>query len=170
MGAKMSLLQRNEFLFNTSIESGLRTLYVLEAIKPRSCDLQRLVIYDYLLIHSHDAVAGPESLHPPTQLRSGELLVRRKMIENGLRLLLRKGLVTLAYTKAGILYTTTKVAGLFLTHMASSYATRCTEISTWIAERFQSLSDDELNTLVNENLGRWGAEFTHEPMLLEEVE
>lgn len=166
----MSALHRNDSLFNTSIESGLRTLFVLEAVKPHPCDLQRLVIYDYLLIHSHDAAAGPESLHPPTPLRSGELLVRRKLVEDGLHLLLRKGLVNISYTKAGLLYTTTKIAEAFLPHLNSPYAKRCAEISKWIAKQFQSLSDDALNSLVNENIGRWGAEFTHEPMLLEEVE
>jgi hypothetical protein len=40
--------------FNGPIETGLRSLFVLDAISPRSRDLQRLVYYDYLLLHSRD--------------------------------------------------------------------------------------------------------------------
>ena len=157
-------------LFNTPIESGLRSLFVLEAVSPGECDLQRLVIYDYLLVHSDDVTGGPEALHPATPLRSGELLVRRTLVEQGPHLLIRKGLVTKSYTKAGIYYTATKVARPFLEYFKSAYAARCVQISKWIAGRFQPMSDDELRQFIHENLGRWGAEFTRDSVLWEEVE
>lgn len=160
----------SEHLFNTPIESGLRSLFVLEAVKPATCDLQRLVIYDYLLVHSEDVPKGPPSLHPATPLRSGELLVRRNLVEHGLRLLIRKGLVTKTFTKEGIHYAASELAKPFLDYFQTSYAVRCQEISKWIADRFQGLSDDKLREFIHENLGRWGAEFTRESVLWEEIE
>ena len=160
----------SKHLFNTPIESGLRSLFVLDAVSPKECDLQRLVIYDYLLVHSDDVPTGPAALHPATPLRSGELLVRRTLVEQGLRLLTRKGLVTRNYTKAGIYFAATKFAKPFLVYFKSSYALRCGEISKWIAGRFQPLGDDELREFIHENLGRWGAEFTRESVLWEEME
>lgn len=159
-----------EHLFNTPIESGMRALFVLEAVSPRVCDLQRLVIYDYLLVHSDDVIGGPEALHPATPLRSGELLVRRTLVEHGLKLLVQKGLVSKTFTKAGICFAATKHAKPFLTYFKSTYATRCGDISKWIAERFQPMSDDELREFIHENLGRWGAEFMRESVLWEEME
>jgi hypothetical protein len=160
----------SEHLFNTPIESGLRALFVLEAVSPKECDLQRLVIYDYLLVHSEDVTGGPESLHPATPLRSGELLVRRTLVEHGLKLLIQKGLVTKNYTKSGIYFSANKHAGKFLEYLTSEYAKRCGVISKWIAGRFQPMSDDELRQFIHENLGRWGAEFTRESVLWEEME
>ena len=160
----------SEHLFNIPIESGLRSLFVLEAVSPKECDLQRLVIYDYLLVHSEDVPTGPPALHPATPLRSGELLVRRTLVEQGLRLLIRKGLVTKSYTKAGIYFTATAFAKPFLEYFKSAYAVRCGEVSKWIAGRFQPMTDDELREFIHENLGRWGTEFTRESVLWEEME
>ena len=160
----------SEQLFNTPIESGLRSLFVLAAVSPRECDLQRLVIYDYLLVHSDDVTDGPKALHPATPLRSGELLVRRTLVEHGLQLLIRKGLVTKNYTKAGIYFSATPHAGKFLQYLTSEYAKRCADISKWIAGRFQPMSDDQLREFIHENLGRWGTEFTRESVLWEEME
>lgn len=166
----MNSTVERQHLFNTPIESGLRSLFVLAAVDPSECDLQRLVIYDYLLVHSDDVLSGPTSLHPATPLRSGELLVRRTLVEHGLHLLIRKRLVTKNYTSAGIYFAATKFAKPFLDYFKSSYAVRCMEISKWIAGQFQPMSDDDLREFVHENLGRWGAEFTHDSVLWEEME
>lgn len=159
----------SEDLFNTPIESGLRALFLLEAICPGECDLQRLVIYDYLLVHSDDVPSGPPALHPATPLRSGELLVRRTLVEHGLRLLIRKGLVAKKYNQRGIYFQAGKCAKPFVGYFESKYALRCSEISKWIVDRFQPMNDDELRAFMHENLGQWGAEFTRESVLWEEI-
>ena len=165
----MKKLPATDQLFNTPIESGLRSLFVLDAVEPSACDLQRLVIYDYLLVHSKD-VDGPRSLHPATPLRSGELLVRRNLVGHGLQMMIRKGLVQKEFTAEGILFTATNYAKPILKYFRSKYAERCREISVWISDHFQSLSDDELREFVRGNLGRWGTEFTRDSWLWEEVE
>ena len=76
-----SNLLRMDRLFNTPIESGLRMLILLADAAPTGCDLQRLAIYDYLLVHSDDVTGGPPSLHPPSPFRSGELLVRGELLQ-----------------------------------------------------------------------------------------
>jgi hypothetical protein len=166
----MNQIAVSERLFNTPIESGLRSLFILAAVRPSECDLQRLVIYDYLLVHSNDVPSGPPALHPATPLRSGELMVRRTLVEHGLHLLVRKRLVTKNYTTAGIYFAATKFAEPFLNYFNSGYAVRCSEISKWIVEQFQPMSDDKLREYIHENLGRWGAEFAHESVMWEEME
>lgn len=143
-----------ESLFNTPVESGLRSLFVLTAVYPQQCDLQRLVVYDYFLVHSADVAGGPFSLHPAAPLRTGELLVRRNLIESGLRLLIHKGLVGKEYVPTGIYYAATNLGRPFLSYFQTRYANRCREISEWIAVQFQSLTDEELKDFINENLGR----------------
>ena len=97
-------------LFNSPMESGLRSLTLLVAGFPVHCDLERLVIYDYLLVHSGDVDGGPKSIHPATPHRSGEILVRRPIVESGLKKMIAKGLVEAKYSKSGITYAATEVS------------------------------------------------------------
>src|SRR5580700_9480010 len=103
--------------FNSPLECGLRTLVLLAAAKPAACDLQRLVFYDYLLVHSGDVPGGPDSIHPPTPLRSGEALVRRHWIERGLLLMISRELVIRAFSPQGIVYQASPLTLTFLGYM-----------------------------------------------------
>ena len=66
--------------FNGPVEIGLRALCVLTTAFPAAYALQRLVVFDYFLVHSDDIEGGPEGLHPRTPHRGGEILVRRVVI------------------------------------------------------------------------------------------
>src|SRR5450432_1965251 len=90
-------------IFNSALEVGIRALTVLLESFPSSLDLQRLVYFDYLVVHSGDA-GGPKSLHPNTPLRNGELLVRRGLIERGILLMVSRGLVERRAGANGISY------------------------------------------------------------------
>lgn len=70
--------------FNSPVESGLRACVLLYSLFPIASSLQRLVVLDYMLIHSDDVPDGPPGLHPKTPYRSGELLVRRDTLHRGI--------------------------------------------------------------------------------------
>ena len=84
--------------FNGPVEIGLRALCVLTTAFPAAYALQRLVVFDYLLVHSDDIEGGPEGLHPRTPHRGGEILVRRGVIQDGLTLYESRGLIERVYT------------------------------------------------------------------------
>lgn len=163
-------METRENLFNTPLESGIRSLIVLQAVSPRSCDVQRMVIYDYLLVHSGDVENGPISLHPPSPLRTGELLVRRALVEQGLELLFHKGLAEKQYLpSAGIVYRASRLAVPFLEYFESTYAQRARRIATWLAGEFGNVDDKTLREFTDRNLGKWGAEFVGDPLLEERL-
>jgi hypothetical protein len=58
----------------------MRALILLAESYPEQLDLQRILEFDYLMVYTGD-VDGPPSIHPDLPLRSGELLVRRQLIE-----------------------------------------------------------------------------------------
>ena len=93
--------------YNTPIESGLRMLYLLVEAYPQLLNLQRLVYYDYLLVHSGDIPNGPQSLHPATPFRGAEWIVRRKKLSDGLDLMFSKDLISKTFNSTGILYCAT---------------------------------------------------------------
>lgn len=144
--------------FNSPLETGLRSLAILEAAFPSRHDLQRLVELDYLVVHSAD-VGGPESLHVPLPLRAGELLVRRQLIEKGLLLMMSKGLIERHTVAAGIEYSASDTASPYLANLSASYTLRLRERAQWLVGNFEGFSTEELRDLVRRFFARWSSEF-----------
>jgi len=150
--------QRRMSPFNSALEAGIRTLAILVASFPRTHDLDRLVQYDYLTVHSADA-DGPPSLHPPLPLRSGELLVRRGLIESGLRLMMSRSLIRRELHPQGLLYGAEDAAGAFLDNMQADYIVQLRDRAEWVASTFDELNAPELDAVVKRLFEAWTTEF-----------
>jgi hypothetical protein len=155
--------------FNGPVEIGLRALCVLTAAYPAAYSVQHLVVFDYLLVHSDDMPGGPEGLHPQTPFRGGELLVRRGVLQAGLALFESRGLIERAYRDGGIYFSATDAAAGFLDSLSTAYVTGLRQRADWLVEGYGPLEEDELNAMVRERIGTWGAEFTMESVLEEEA-
>ena len=151
-----------DILFNSQLETGVRTLILLNAVYPMTYDLTKLTWLDHLVVHTGD-IDGPESLHPNVPQRSGEILVRRRLIENGLILMRRLNLISAIPTENGISYQTTDEAYRIVGLMRASYAVALKNRAKWIAENICVLSEDALHNLITEKLGRWQIEFQEKP-------
>ncbi len=151
--------------FNSAVEIGLRSLCILTADYLSEYSLQRLVVFDYLLVHSDDVPDGPIGLHPQTPYRGGEILVRRGVLQDGLRLYQSRGLVECIYRSSGIFYSATDRSASFLDALSSEYVVGLRERATWVADRFGLLPDIELDEMVRDYIGKWGAEFAMQSVL-----
>lgn len=151
--------------FNGPIEIGLRALTLLSEDFPRAYSLQRLVVSDYLLVHSDDLPDGPPGLHPKTPHRGGELLVRRAVLEQGLMLYQSRGLLERHFTETGVMFAATEGAAAFLDALSSDYATQLRERAAWLVSLFGEMSDSDLLKIANSQVGEWGAEFAMESVL-----
>jgi hypothetical protein len=151
--------------FNTPLEIGLRDLFILGAIAPKQYDLQRIIYYDYLLIHSGDVNNGPESLHPPIPYRSGEWIVHRELVSDGLDLMFAKELLNKHFDKRGILYSASELTRPFLKHLNCDYAIAIRERAIWVSNAFENYSNSKLSDFMIANVGRWGTEFKREAIL-----
>ena len=154
--------------FNSPVEAGLRALFVLVAAHPSAYDLQRLLVFDYFVVHSADLHGGPVSLHPATPHRSGEILVRRRLVEQGLLLYMSRGLVERRMEPDGFRFLATEEAAPFLDCLTAPYCDHLRLRAQWVVASFGSLDAQELGALVSQNLGRWGAEFEVNTALAEE--
>lgn len=151
-----------QYVFNTPLECGLRCAAILLAVYPSRCDLQRLVQYEYLLVHSGDIPQGPSSLHPPTPHRAGELLVRRGLIERGVLFMMSRQVVCRDLSDRGILYVAGEMALPLLDSLRSDYTRNLRERAGWVADRFGSMDDESLDRFMRENWSNWGSEFSRE--------
>lgn len=157
-------------LFNSPLEIGLRSAAILAEAYPEQLDIQQLVILDYFVVHSDDLPAGPPGLHPQTPHRGGELLVRREVIQDGLKLYASRNLVEQHYSPAGRRYSATESTAALLDSLHASYAGRLRERAQWAWNEFGRASLADLQRIVAEHLGEWGAEFEYESVLWEEPE
>ncbi|MEC4589681.1 ABC-three component system middle component 2 [Nitrospirillum amazonense] len=154
----MAEAMREAMPFNSALETGVRTLAILVEAYPSKYDIQRLLYFDYLVVHSRDA-NGPESLHPNIPLRNGELLVRRGVIERGLLLFISRGLVERQISTNGINYGASDEAGPFLDCLQTHYSQMLRQRAEWAISEFGMLDNDELRIYFDEHFERWTREF-----------
>ena len=100
-------------VFNSPLEIALRLLFIVNRTS-KSLDLQRLIYYNYLIVHSSDIPESPGSIHADLPRRSCEMLVNRTIVKKGLTLLVSKDLIAVKYSNEGILYGKNNNTDLFI--------------------------------------------------------
>jgi hypothetical protein len=141
------------------MECGFRLLFVLSASRPSSYDVQRLISYDYLLVHSGDASDEFDSLHPAVPNRGNEWVVKRDVVQAGLQLMFSRELVDKRLSDKGILFAGTELTTAFVELLQTPYAEALRERSAWLAEEFGNFSNFDLQQFMTDRVGVWGAEF-----------
>lgn len=147
--------------FNSALETGIRALVVLEAFYPRRCDLLQMTWLDHLVVHTGDLEGRdvPESLHPDLPNRAGELLVRRRLVEKGLRLMQQVHLVEIFETEDGITFGASEDAPSYLDLLQAPYSLALKDRARWMADRFADMEAAEMRVLIESRIGRWTADF-----------
>ena len=144
--------------FNSPIETGMRALILLAESYPEKLDLQRILEFDYIMVHTGD-VDGPPSIHPALPLRSGELLVRRQLIERGLMLLISRGLISRHATPNGFMYRAEDDAGPFIDALSAEYLDDLKDRAVWVIDRFGEMSDHDIRIMLSTIYDQWSREF-----------
>ena len=151
-------MKKQKSPFNSPLEIGVRCIVLLNSCYPRSLDVNQLVDFDYLLIHSGDA-GGPKSLHPPIPLRTGEIIIKRKLIQDALLLMINKQLIKRQVTDKGIEYVLTDSARPFLNAVESNYIYILMERAMWVIKEFGNKSEVELRAVFNKFFDQWTTNF-----------
>lgn len=155
----MTEASHTEQVFNSAFETGLRALCALSAGHPHEYDIQQLLAFDHIIVHSGDMPGGPPSLHPQVQQRNGELLVRRPLIQTGLALMETKGLVNTRASRSQILYAATELAPVFLDSLENAYLLDLIERANWAVSALSELGPRSFFNVFNAAFDRWSAEF-----------
>lgn len=134
-------------------------LFVLSACRPGRYDVQRLISYDYLLVHSGDVSEAHESLHPAVPNRGNEWVVKRNVVQSGLHLMFARELVEKRLTGQGISFAGTELTSAFVNLLRTPYAQALRERSEWLTGTFDGFSDVQLQQFMTDRVGLWGAEF-----------
>lgn len=120
---------------NGSLEVGLRQLTLLNSAFPRALDLATLSALDHAVLHSAD-LGGPASLHPGVPHYSAEQVVKRELIEHGLQVMIRAGLINVRVSADGILYAASERAISFLKLLEARYVRDLKERADWVVSQY----------------------------------
>ncbi|MDN3659175.1 hypothetical protein QWZ08_26255 [Ferruginibacter paludis] len=148
--------------FNNNIETGLRMLTVLSSAYPQKYDLDHLVYFDYMVVHSADINSNIQSLHPAVPNRSGEIFIRRNLIQNGLEIFLQKGLINKYYNDNGIQYSASESSIPFLDALSESYTSSLIHLANWVVKEYGNYELKDLRELMRLNLEKNRSEFNLE--------
>jgi hypothetical protein len=148
--------------FNNGVDTGLRMLTLLNAAYPLKYDLDHLVYFDYMIVHSGDIDPETTSLHPAVPNRTGEIFIRRNLIQQGLEVFIHKGLVNRYYNTSGIQYGATEIATPFLDSLSEAYSYALMERANWVAKNFAQYDSKTLREVIAKNLSKVRNEFNLE--------
>lgn len=143
---------------NSSLEVGLRVLFVLAESFPRRLDLNQLVLLDHSLLHSAD-LDGPASLHPPVPIRASELGMKREAIEAGLEVMIRANLVYAGVGPGGVEFWAGESAHGFARLLETPYAEELRSRAAWVLEHYGVLDEEVIRTALSAVSQHWSEEF-----------
>lgn len=146
-------------LFNTPLESGIRILIVLDAFYPNAFDLSTLSLLDYFIVHAADAGDHP-SVHPSTDNRSGEYFIRRHLVEDGAKLMVRSFLADEICDQSGISFRSTETATAIIDLMSSEYNLRLKDAADWLVSQAETLGLEKFLNQLRAKTSLW----THETL------
>jgi hypothetical protein len=150
--------ERPVALFNSALETGVRAVVILDAIHPRAFDIAHLAWCDHLVVHTED-IGGPPSLHPDIPQRTGELLVRRRLVEDGVNLMRRLHMIDVDVGENGIRFIASEEASSFVEALRTDYAVTLKDRAGWLADYLLEKSDADLAQIISDRIGRWTVEF-----------
>lgn len=145
-------------LYNSLLETGIRAVIVLEHLRPVGVDLQEMVLFDHVVVHTGDH-GGPPSLHAAVPERKGELLVRRRLVEQSLRLMRQCHLVAEAHDANGISYRASDEAAAYVELLETPYSERLKRCSAWIREEVELHTKDGFRERLRARIGDWAEAF-----------
>lgn len=131
-------MMNSKDLYNSPVEIGARIVSLLAGLA-RKLDLDELIFFDYVSIYSNDFQGGP-SLHPVLLNRLAELVRRREIFPDAIRLFISKGLVTSLVDENGVRYSITSEGGAFAARLTTEYHADFKRRVSWIEANIDYLA------------------------------
>ena len=116
---------------NSSLESAVRLLIILDAEYPTERNLDELIALDHVAAHTED-FQGPPSLHPALPLRSGDMGAAREAIRGGIEVLVHRGMAEIKLSADGIRFVASDGLHPVVAVLQSPYLLALKERAEWV--------------------------------------
>ncbi|WP_369032365.1 ABC-three component system middle component 2 [Streptomyces adonidis] len=125
---------------NSPLEVGMRALVLLAETFPEPLDVSALVLLDHAMLHSGELL-GPPSLHPDVPAQPGELGMKRRLMEQGLLVLMRAGLADMTTSPDGFVYQATAQGAGLVDIFEAPYVGQLCRRAEWAVEHYAPGTD-----------------------------
>ncbi|MDU5107635.1 ABC-three component system middle component 2 [Clostridium sp.] len=141
-------------IYNTPVEIGVRLLMIIVKNKIE-IDFDKLLILDYLSLHSNLINDNFKSLHPDNPFHGLEVYSKMNISKSAIDLLVSKGLIDVKFTSNGIVYSSNSISEYFLSFFECDYYKELEESIEKIIGNFNSYNSNELQEYVFKNIDKW---------------
>lgn len=154
----MEKIKSKKKVYNSTFEIAIRILVILANLPLKRSSIYKLMVLDHISLNTYD-VGGPASLHAPIPNRGVQIYSRKEILNESIKLLMSKDLISLVPSKNGLLYEITNNGINYLSYFESKYFNQLKNKVEWTTEKFGNFTDEDLKMYVNQNLSKWGEEF-----------
>lgn len=131
-------MMNSKGLYNSPVEIGARIILMLAGLA-RELNLDELIFLDYASIYSSD-FQGEASLHPVLLNRLAELVRRREIFPDAIKLFTAKGLMTSEIGEQGIRYSATESGRAFAAKLTTEYHADFRQRVSWVEANIDHLT------------------------------
>ncbi|CAL2087962.1 ABC-three component system middle component 2 [Tenacibaculum sp. 190524A02b] len=154
----MEKIKSKNKVYNNTFEIAIRVLVILANLPLKRSSIYKLMVLDHISLNTYD-VGGPASLHAPIPNRGVQIYSRKEILNESIKLLISKDLISLVPSINGLLYEIANNGINYLSYFESKYFNQLKDKVEWTTKKFGNFTDEDLKTYVNQNLSKWGEEF-----------
>jgi len=129
-------------LYNGHVETGMRSLVILDACSPTAFTLDELRLLEHFVVFGEDIGAPAGNLHVPLPNRSNAHSFRGPMVQKGLDLIVAVGRVIRRDEGAAASYSVAEDAVPLLDYVQADYLVRMHRVAEWMRERIETDGKD----------------------------
>lgn len=138
-------------IFNTSFETSLRVLIILESEKNIIFSTDKLAAIDFISTYGSEFNLSKQNLHGQNTFKFAEFSYRRELIHEAIKELVLKGLISVELTNNGFFYYINNTGINFVTKLNSTYASQYRNILNKCVDFIKNKNEQELLNILASN-------------------
>ena len=139
---------RNSLVLNSEFEESLRILLILYNQRDIEINCTKIIALDILTIYGENYCVSENNLNGNNPYSYLEYLNRQLDGEKEIKKLILLGLVKINYSSKGYTYSITQKGIRYVDSLESQYVQEYLEINTNVIEKYNNLSDHELEKII----------------------
>lgn len=130
-------------IFNSKVELATRASFILNFFHDRSLDLDRLVFFDYVLLYAKE-FGGPSNIHTDLPNKIAEIIRRRELLPDALKLFISKGLISIEANSGGVFFKASESTSQYIGCLKSEYFKKLWENLFWLEKNFDLIESQRI--------------------------
>jgi len=130
-------------IFNSKVEPATRASFILTFFHDRSLDLDRLVFFDYVLLYAKE-FGGPINIHTDLPNKIAEIIRRRELLPEALKLFISKGLISSEANSGGVFFKASENTSQYIGCLKSEYFKKLWTNLFWLEKNFDLIDSQRI--------------------------